>query len=246
MSTHPGHQTTTRVGPAARRVRRRPTLPSSRAAIGGLLVAVAALGTWWAAAGRSAPPVTYLVAAHSLGPGHRLTADDLRARPIALPPGAANQAYAASGDLPIGRVLAGPVAAGELLQHGTLAPAQQPASLLASIAVDPAWAVAGTIRAGDHVDLLATYGERDDARTTQVLRNGVVAEVDARSSGAIGQESGQVLTLRFRRPDDLLAAVTAARAGAITVVRTDGHTRTPLVTTARVGRAASSTSGAGS
>src|SRR4051794_23600437 len=209
--------------PSPRPLRRRPPLPSARAGIGGLLVALAALGSWWTSSGANRQPTDrYLVASRALGPGHRIVADDLRT--LSLPSDAAPAAHLfPDSDPPIGRVLAGPLQPGELLQRGVLASEQPPDALLTSIAIEPAWALAGSLRAGDVVDLLATFGDGLSATTTQVARSVPIVDIITKGGAGIGQESGQVLVVRFTDAADLLAAVNAARSGDLTVVRTDGQ-----------------------
>src|SRR4051812_33396245 len=57
---------------------RRPVLPSSRAVVGGLLVAVAMIAVYLGAAGAAHGPTAHaVVARHAVPIGHRLTADDL-------------------------------------------------------------------------------------------------------------------------------------------------------------------------
>src|SRR5690606_15904534 len=73
--------------PAAARTIRPPRgLPSSRAAVGGLLVAVAAIGTWAAATGGAgAGTARYVVTRRPVAPGVELTADDLALLEVDLP-----------------------------------------------------------------------------------------------------------------------------------------------------------------
>jgi flagella basal body P-ring formation protein FlgA len=69
-----------------RRVERLRGLPSSRALVGGLLVALAGVGTlvaWQQAAG--SPEHAYAVAARPILPGETLSPDDVRLVPVDLP-----------------------------------------------------------------------------------------------------------------------------------------------------------------
>src|SRR3954464_14532051 len=65
-------------GATSRTIRRRRTLPGSRAVVGGLLVAVAAVGTYAMATGAGGDAGTaYLAAARDLPAGHRIERGDL-------------------------------------------------------------------------------------------------------------------------------------------------------------------------
>ncbi|TML58120.1 MAG: hypothetical protein E6G17_12765, partial [Actinobacteria bacterium] len=72
---------------AGRAVRRRRSLPSGRALVGGLLVAIAAVGVFgaWLSA-TAAPTSSYVVARHDIAPGHRVTRADLALVRLHLPP----------------------------------------------------------------------------------------------------------------------------------------------------------------
>lgn len=216
----PAHHPTATSDDAPRREVRRRTggIPSTRAVAGGGLVALAAVATWWLASDAGEPPPPrYLVAARALGPGHRLEAGDLRAVAIALPRSTASHAYR-SDRAPVGRRLARAVAADELLARDVVrSPATPP--LLASIAVDPAWALDGQLGPGDRIDLLATVGEGPDASTVQVARGIAVSSVGGGSSASLGDTGSQVLTLAFTDPATLLASIDAARTGRVTIVR---------------------------
>src|SRR5262245_26577003 len=73
-----------------RRFGDRPAVPNPRALVGGLLLAVAAVGTfltWHSAAGT--PDTTYVVARRSVRVGERLTGDDVALAGAELPGGLA-------------------------------------------------------------------------------------------------------------------------------------------------------------
>ncbi len=199
-------------------------LPSSRSVVGGLLVAVAALGTWWAAVGGTHPPVpTYAVATHMIGPGHQLEPADIRLVAVALPAGLHAAAFSTAGDLR-GAVALGPIAAGELVQAGAVSTrtgAGRRGTEL-SFAVDPDWAVAGTLRVGDRIDVFAT---RDRGGTSRVLAGATVARLVSAGGYGLGEQRSQVLTVTVSRRASLADLVDATRAGTITVTRVTGATR---------------------
>jgi Flp pilus assembly protein CpaB len=195
--------------------------------VGGLLVALTAVGTWWAAAdaGRQAPP-RYVVAAAALGPGDRLAAGDVRLAPADHPPALEAHAFTSPDDV-VGSVLLGPADPGELLQTGTVAAA--PGAVGArelSFAVDRDRAVAGRLRAGDRIDVLATYGDGATSETVQVLSGVTVRRIDGSggttSGDALGAAAGQTVTVDVRDPAVVRRAVNASRAATLTVVRSTG------------------------
>src|SRR5688500_15969628 len=80
--------------PPARSVRRRRGLPGSRAVVGGLLVATAAVGLFAAAStSGQGPRQTYVVARHELNAGTRLAATDLELVPMELAPSLRARAF---------------------------------------------------------------------------------------------------------------------------------------------------------
>lgn len=188
--------------------------------VGGLLVAVAAVGTF-AAYGdaTSAPSTTYAVAAADLPVGHVLTAADVELRGMELPSVVAARAFTSAAPL-VGAVTLAPLADGELVQAGALLPGTGgPPAHEVSFAVPADRAVNGTLRGGERIDVLATYGTGGAAHTIVVVRGALLVANDA-GEDALGASS-QVLTLALDDPDDVLRVAHAARAGEVTVVRTD-------------------------
>ncbi|MBA3282245.1 MAG: hypothetical protein H0U29_08450, partial [Acidimicrobiia bacterium] len=208
---------------AARTIRPRPGLPGSRAVVGGLLVALAAVGTWWAAsgAGRSAEE-RYVVASRTVGPGERIEADDVRLATLDLPDSLRPMAFLDARSV-IGSVALGPLEPGELLQAGSIAPAAgSPDTREVSFAVETDWAVAGSLRAGDRIDVFATYEGTGAPTSTRVLTNATVRRVGATGDEGLGESRTQTITVAVDGPDGAKDLVTAARAATITVLRVTG------------------------
>lgn len=215
---------------APRAVRSRRGLPGGRAVLGGLLVAVAAVGTFAAYGDATAGPSTsYAVAAADLPVGHRIGPGDLDLRAMDLPDALADRAFT-SPDALAGAVTLAPLGEGELVQAGGLLPAgatDAPAAEL-SFAVPADRAVNGTLRPGERVDVLATYGTGTAAETHVVVRGALLLGNDD-GVEAIGA-STRVLTVALDDADDVLALTHATRAGEVTVVRAttaDGGTAGP-------------------
>lgn len=208
---------------AARTLRPRPGLPSSRAVVGGLLVALAAVGTWWAAAGAGASDgARYVVAARPLGPGEPIGADDVRLATLDLPPSLRSAARTELADV-VGSVALGPVEAGELLQAGALAPGVgHPTAREVSFAVETDWAVAGSLRVGDRIDVLATAEGTAEPTSTRVLTDATIRRLTSSGGDGLGESRTQTITVAVESADDAARLVTAARAATITVVRVTG------------------------
>lgn len=202
-----------RAGPV-RRVATRPAgLPAPRAVVGGLLVALAGMGTfltWQRAA--ATPDRAYAVAARPLSPGDTVTADAVRFQAIDLPAGVAAAAFGAPADLE-GRVLLAPVGEGELLQRGVLsdqgdtAPAAE-----VSLTLARERAVDGRLAAGDTVDVYAT-----DGGGTAVVAAGVRVVAVSDAGGSLG---GGELTVTLALTEPPTPLIDAARRGEVTLVRT--------------------------
>jgi Flp pilus assembly protein CpaB len=204
-----------------RRIRPRGSLPGGRAVAGGLLVAVATVGTFAAYRGASGGPTTsYAVAAHELRPGEVIGAGDVRLRRVDLPGALAARAYDGDAAL-VGAIVTAPLAEGELVQRSAVAEGSGRAPMQElSFAVETERAVDGRLRPGERVDVLATYGTGTDARTQVVVRAALLAA----TSDGDGDLSGStvVLTVALERSEDVLALTHAVRAGEVTVVRTTG------------------------
>ncbi len=194
--------------------------------VGGLLVALAAVGTWWAAAGAGASDgARYVVAAHPLGPGEPIGPDDVRLATLDLPPALQGAARTELADV-VGDVALGPVEAGELLQAGALAPAVgSPTAREVSFAVETDWAVAGALRVGDRIDVLATTEGAAEPTSTTVLTDATIRRLTSSGGDGLGESRTQTITVAVGSADEAAGLVTAARAATITVVRVTGGGR---------------------
>jgi Flp pilus assembly protein CpaB len=219
--TDGGAATGMRDAAARRVVTRPPGVPGSRAVLGGLLIALAGVGTfvsWQQASG--SPDQSYAVADRSLQPGDPITADAVRFEPIDLPARVADGAFRTAADLE-GRVVVAPVGDGELLQRGSLSDQDQaePAAEV-SVALPRELAVDGRLRTGDTVDVYATLD--DD---TSVVADGVRVIAVTEAGGSFGDGSELTVTLALTDASWRIPVIHAARAGQITLVRTTHVTR---------------------
>jgi Flp pilus assembly protein CpaB len=206
--------------PRSRTVRRVPGVPGARPVVGGLLVALAGLGTfvsWQQATGT--PDQEYAVATRTLRPGEPVTGDAVRFQPMDLPVDVAGGAFSTPADLE-GRVLVAPVGEGELLQVGALSDQGLPAPAAeVSIALSRDRAVDGRLQMGDTVDVYATH------QTTEVVARGLRVIGVSEAGGSFADGSELTITLALTEDVDGPAVVHAARDGQVTLVRTTHMTR---------------------
>ncbi len=191
--------------------------------VGGLLVALACLLTWWAAAGSSGAPTTrYVVAARPIGPGERLEPGDLALHTVELDSGLRSSAFT-SADSVAGSVALGPIGSGELIQAGSVtldAPGTSESEL--TFPVDSTWAVGGRLRAGDRIDVFATYGNGDRSTTSRVLRGAVIRRIDQPSTDHLRTSVQQTITVALGPEVVVADVVDAAQTADVTIVRTTG------------------------
>jgi Flp pilus assembly protein CpaB len=189
--------------------------------LGGLLVAVAAVGIF--AAYQDATDATttaYVVAGRDLPAGTRIGESDVERVAVDLPTGLAARAFANVERL-VGSVTLAPLAEGDLIQaSGVVSGASREPARELSFAIDTERAVNGRLDPGERVDVLVTYGTGADAYTAVVVTGAEVVDVDEDSGGALGVSGGTVLTLALPDAEDALAVTHAVRAGEVTVVRT--------------------------
>jgi Flp pilus assembly protein CpaB len=217
----PESGTNGRAAAAPRSIERRRGLPAGRAVVGGLLVALAAIGIFAAYTGATdGPSASYAVVARDVGIGSVIRPEDVAVRAMDLPATVAGRAFRSAADL-TGAIALAPLARGELVQRGevshdrTKGPAHQ-----VSFALDRDRAVDGALQPGDRVDVLATYGSSDSAYTIVVVRGARVLQGSAADASGLGSSRSVVLTLAVTSADDVLAVAHAARAAQVTVVRT--------------------------
>jgi Flp pilus assembly protein CpaB len=209
-----------RPGPGVRTVRPRRGLPGTRAVVGGVLVAAAGVGLFSAATTAGQPGQPYVVAGRALTAGTRLQPADLALAEIELPPTLRARAFDDPTVLD-GATLLAPVGPGELIQvsaviaGGTTAGSRELTFTVERGRIGP------TIRDGERIDLLATYGTGDDAYTLVAGRDLPVITVD-RTRVGVGETSPVFVTVAVADADHEVSLGHAAQVGKLTVVRTTG------------------------
>lgn len=222
----PGHDAAIRLG-------RPRSLPGGRAMAGGLLVAAAALLTFFLAGGEDdGPDTTYVVATRDLRPGTPVGPDDIDLRPMSLSDEVAAGAFSDTDDLAAAMVLA-PVDAGELVQASTViasdaaGAADIPDARQLSFEVGRSRAVAGRLEPGERVDLLATYGTGSDSRTTVVVRDALVVDMDSDGGGNLDIADAVTVTLGLQSDLSVLRVTHALDSAAVTLVRSTARSDEP-------------------
>jgi predicted secreted protein len=202
---------------------RRRGVPGGRAVLGGLLVAAAVVGLFYASTRTQAPPrQSYVVARHAIAPGTRLGRDDLGRVAIDLPPAVAARAFRDPGTV-VGATAIAPLEAGELIQaSAVVAKTSAPASREVTFAVAKT-TVASSLEEGERIDLVATYGTSSDAFSTVVLHQALVVGLD-RGRDSVGAESNVSVTVAVDDATDAVALAHAVQLAKLTVVRATGAT----------------------
>ena len=143
-------------------------------------------------------------------------------------------------DAVIGAVALAPLGEGELIQRSAVLSGAPPEPAREfSFPVDRDRALNGDLRAGERVDLLATYGSGADATTTVLARDARVIRITDAKSGGLGSSGKVILTLALPSADQLLDAVHAAQVASLTIVRStlaDGTTGTRSTATGPLSR----------
>jgi hypothetical protein len=218
----PATPATTDDGRRPRRTRTGVGRPSGRAVAGGLLVTVAAVLVFSAYAGAGERPTrSMVVTRRAVAPGHTITRDDVEVRTGDLPDELVGRSFTTVDEM-VGAVALGPLAEGDLVQSGTVRRGAGDDRPEFSFPVEREQALAGDLRAGEEVDLLATFGSGSDAETVVLARRAQVREVDEARSGTIGSSGRLVLTVGLASGDEVLDLAHAAQVATITVVRAGG------------------------
>src|SRR5262245_40298033 len=181
-------------GLGGRAIVRRRSLPGGRAVTGGFLMALAALGVFVAARGATQKSTqNYVVTAHEVTAGAKLTEADLAIAQLDLPADMASHAFTDRASV-VGQVDPAHLAAGDLLQ-GSLVAAGDAADqrMQLSIPVERARALDGMLEPGETVDVLATYAGDGSGDTMVVARGAEVRRVDNGSRNALATSDNTVL-----------------------------------------------------
>jgi len=206
---------------APRTVSRRRSLPGGRAVVGGFLVAASAVGVFAAwQASTTGPSAAYVVVVDDVAPGDTIDAADLDVVAVDLPASQRRVSFT-DPDALVGATALAPLVAGQLVQSSDVAkPVGAPERAQISLRLEPGAAVGGDLRAGDVVDVIATYTAGGEPRTSTISRGALVVKVIA-DDQRVGSGGSIVLVLAVR-PAELEPIASASTAGHVTIARTTG------------------------
>ena len=196
--------------------------------MGGFLVALAAVGIFAAYTGATADTRQRYVASRADLPiGHRIERADLAVLPMDLPAEVGSRAARDPSRL-VGMIVIGPVAKGELVQASDVAAAggEGATGPQVSFPIDSARALAGRLRVGELVDVVATYDAAGSGQTLVVARGARVVD-RSKPTSTLGDGGKEVVTLAVASRAETLAVAHAANAGDVTLVRVTGQPAQP-------------------
>jgi hypothetical protein len=207
--------------PSARRLQR-PRWRDGRL-LTGLVLILASVALGGHLIGSASKTTGWLSAARPLAAGHVLVAGDLKTVQAHLPAAASGRYFTSAPGSLVGKTLATPVQAGELLAAGALA---QPG--VAESRIVPVVVRAGRVpalAAGDRVDVYVltkptsqpSAATATQGREVRVLTAAVFVSEDLLNSGDTSVQ------LRVS-PGDAITAVAASQSGRVDLVRVDGST----------------------
>ncbi len=212
-----------------RTVLRRRSLPRGRAVVGGFLISTAAVVTFWAYSGANhVPSQWYAVATRSLAPGTRIAPGDVRVVALDVPDAQARAQLFGSPAQLVGASVIAPVSAGALIEASeVVGRAGAPGTREISISLDRSRAVGGTLKPGEYVDLLSTFGQGAGSSTVVM-----VSHVEVLSAADGGSATGtQVIVLAAPDGTAAEAIADAAVATQLTLVRSAEQPPGSAVTT---------------
>ena len=200
----------------ARAIERRRALPGGRAALGALLVSVAAIGVFLAYTGaNAAPSSSIVVAVHPIRPGQRIEAADLRVITGDLPASTLAASFSSIADL-VGRFALAPIGKGEVIQAGVITETSgTPGASEIALSLPRDQVAVGRLKAAERVDVFVTY----DDRTTSVVRGATVVQIGGDSDASLTSERDVTIVIEVPSGEVVAALVHALRTGEVTVVR---------------------------
>jgi Flp pilus assembly protein CpaB len=233
MHGGPGESTTRAVSDQRppQRITARTGLPSGRAVVGALLVAVSVVALFASYRQAQSPPTTsFVVAARTIAAGHRITTADLAVRTVSLPDDIATRTVA-DPELAVGAVAVETLHAGQFLHVDALVAITDAADdrFEVSLALPRSRAVDGRLGPGEPVDVVATIDTDGTSCTSVVVDDARVVATSGTDTDLVTGRGGTVtVTLAIDDPDAVLAAVFAADEADITLIRATAAQARPI------------------
>lgn len=198
---------------------RRRSVPGIRAVAGGGLVALAMLGVLVAPGEAETALEQYVVATDDIAPGTALADAPLEPMAMQIPALVADRAVGSLGDLDEATSRTA-ISRGAIVLTDDVrrSPAGDDAGPEVTVTIAADRALGGTVLVGDTVDLVATYGSGTEGFSRLAAVGAVVLDVQSTAS-SLGIEAAVTLVLRLGRTGDILPVVHAARADALSLVR---------------------------
>jgi Flp pilus assembly protein CpaB len=175
---------------------------------------------WGYTRSHNTPSQLYVIATHDLSPGERLTAADITVVPLDIPSAAVRRQIFGSPEelLAANATMLAPVGAGALIESSDVVGRGGPAGTREmSLDIDRSRAVGGTLKPGEYVDILSTFGSGPTSYTEVVVPH---VEVLTDTPDSIGS-GGTTQLIVFAIPDGTSAEALAdaAIAAQVTLVR---------------------------
>jgi len=205
---------------AARSILRRRVLPGGRAVVGSFIVALAAVLTFYAySRGAHTPSQQYVVALRDLAPGDRISATDVGLVALNLPDAGVRHQVFGSPSTVIGASVLAPISDGALIQASEIVGrGGAVGSREISLDIDRSRAVGGTLKPGEYVDVLGTFGQGSDSYTSVIVPHVEVLTVAA-DGGDLGGATTELIVFAVDDGVSAEALANAAIAAQITLIR---------------------------
>jgi len=195
-------------------------LPGSRAVTGGLLIAVAGIVAFagYTGATRTSRQL-YVVAARPLAPGDRLRVSDLGVVPVDIPGSDLRRQLFSSTAPLIGASVLAPINPGALVESSAVVGrGGEPGTRELSLSLDRSRAVGGTLKPGEYVDVLGTFGSGAQSYTALMVAHARVISI-AGQGGSLGDSRTEVVVFSVRDGVEAEALADAGIATQVTLVR---------------------------
>ena len=195
------------------------SLPTGRAIVGGLLIAVSALGIF--AVHRAATTdarANWLILRRPVASGEAITAEDLALAPMDLYSASRDRAVS-DPEQAIGKIALVPLHEGDLVLRSAIADSVADAATTGrrvGLAIDPSSALGGDLSTGDRVDVVSIP---DAGKSSQIIvRGALVMSVGDGDDGGVGSAGRVRVTLAVPSEFAAQAIIDAHAAAGVTFI----------------------------